>query len=101
MAEQRFEDAISRLEQIVTDLEGQNLDLDDAIKQYEEGMKLAAFCSKRLKQAKSKIEILVKDATGRLSAKNFDEADITEQKPEDKAKSTGKRKRPKGESLLF
>ena len=43
MAEQKFEEALEKLEQIVAALESGNLNLDDAIKKYEEGMNLAGL----------------------------------------------------------
>jgi exodeoxyribonuclease VII small subunit len=104
MAEQKFEDALEKLEEIVTDLESGNLKLDDAIKKYEEGMKLAGLCGKKLAETKKKIEILVKDSSGRLSIKDFDEAAVRG----DNASSTDNpktplrgKKRPRGEELLF
>ncbi|MGS0729364.1 exodeoxyribonuclease VII small subunit, partial [Shewanella sp. 0m-11] len=35
-----FEDSLSELEKIVTDLEHGDIDLDDALKQFERGIKL-------------------------------------------------------------
>lgn len=101
MAEQKFEDALNKLEQIVEDLESGSLNLDDAIKKYEEGMKLSAFCGNKLNEIKKKIEILVKDANGKISAKDFIEDELEDRPAAAKQKSTGKNKRPKGEGLLF
>ena len=50
-----FEQAITRLEQIVGILEGGQCTLDESIKLFEEGTKLTAFCSKSLKTAEQKI----------------------------------------------
>ncbi len=103
MAEQKFEDALDKLEQIVADMESGRLGLDEAIKKYEEGMKLANFCNRKLIETKKKIEILVKDASGRISAKSFEElepASDAAEKPV-RSKLTGKRRRPRGEELLF
>ncbi|MFH1577883.1 MAG: exodeoxyribonuclease VII small subunit [Candidatus Omnitrophota bacterium] len=55
-----FEKSLKRLEKIVQDLEGGNLALDEALKKYEEGIELAKDCSKTLKEAKIKVEKLVK-----------------------------------------
>jgi exodeoxyribonuclease VII small subunit len=106
MAEQKFEDALEKLEEIVADLESGSLNLDDAIKKYEEGMKLAGLCGKKLAETKKKIEILVKDSSGKLSAKDFDEAVVKDEQaddisPADKPKALRKKKRPRGEELLF
>ena len=55
MAEMTFEQAMSRLEQIVTTLEGGRCTLDDSLKLFEEGTRLTVFCSKQLKEAEQKI----------------------------------------------
>ena len=105
MAEIKFEDSLSKLEGIVSDLEGGSLNLDDAIKKYEEGMKLSAFCYKKLDGIQKKIELLVKDPSGNLSLKDFDTKDIDDETKDatqsKKRLQTTKKKRPKGEELLF
>lgn len=55
MSELTFEQAIARLEQIVTTLEGGRCSLDESLALFEEGTKLTAFCSKALKTAEQKI----------------------------------------------
>ena len=105
MAEIKFEDSLSKLEGIVSDLEGGSLNLDDAIKKYEEGMKLSTFCYKKLDEIQKKIELLVKDTSGNLLLKDFDTKDIDDE-PKDtaqlkKRQQELKKKRPKGEELLF
>ena len=55
MAEMTFEQAMSRLEQIVTTLEGGRCTLDESLKLFEEGTALTAYCSKQLKEAEQKI----------------------------------------------
>jgi len=63
--EMKFEDALKKLEKIVSDLESGDLALDDSLKKYEEGVKLAQFCSKKLESARKKVEILVKSGSGK------------------------------------
>ena len=53
-----FEEALSRLEEIVNELEGGNVQLDDMLKKYEEGAKLIKFCLTKLEKAEKKIQIL-------------------------------------------
>lgn len=103
MPEQKFEEALDKLEQIVADLESGSLGLDEAIKKYEDGMKLANFCNNKLNETKKKIEILVKDAAGRVSLKSFEGVETEPEAAEKPArpKITGKRRRPRGEELLF
>ena len=50
-----FEQAITRLEQIVGILEGGQCTLDESLKLFEEGTKLTAYCSGALKKAEQKI----------------------------------------------
>ena len=77
-AEMKFEDALKKLEKIVADLESGDLSLDDSLKKYEEGVKLAQFCLKKLESARKKVEILVKSGSGKLEAKLFNEASLKE-----------------------
>jgi len=63
MAEMKFEDALEKLNKIVQALESGDLDLDQAIKKFEEGNKLRQFCEKKLKETERKIEVILKDET--------------------------------------
>lgn len=56
-----FEEAIKKLEEIATELEKNDLDLDASVTKFEEGMKLSKQCSKMLEEAEKKISILIKD----------------------------------------
>jgi exodeoxyribonuclease VII small subunit len=88
MAEMKFEDALEKLEKIVAELEEGGLPLEKSLKKFEEGIKLSRFCSKKLKEAERKIELLTKTAEGELETKPFEtgnseEEPDTEQKDED------------------
>ena len=50
-----YEKAVKRLEEIVIKLEDGSLPLEESLKLYEEGAKLADFCNKILKEARQKI----------------------------------------------
>jgi len=97
MKEQDFEGALKRLEGIVEELESGELSLSDAIKRYEEGMKLSQFCMKKLHDIQKKIEILVKDSSGNISSEPFSEKEAKETSNQDKPHKKGK----KAEGLLF
>ena len=71
MTDLKFEDCLSRLEQIVSQLEAGNLSLDESLKVFEEGIGLARHCAKYLADAERRIEILAKDDTGTLTQKPF------------------------------
>ncbi len=53
-----FEEAYSNLEKIAEKLAENDLSLDEAIKLYEEGVKLSKFCAETLENAKQKIEVM-------------------------------------------
>jgi exodeoxyribonuclease VII small subunit len=58
--EKSFESALKRLEEISELLEDENTPLEDSIKLFEEGVELKDFCEEKLKNAKLKIDKIVK-----------------------------------------
>lgn len=54
----RFEEAISELEQIVERLERGQIGLDEALAEYERGIRLIRHCRELLQKAEQRIEIL-------------------------------------------
>ena len=66
-----FEKALSRLENIVGELEKGELALEEALKLFEEGVKIARLCSTKLDEAERKVEILLKDEQGKLAEEPF------------------------------
>jgi len=75
MAEKKFEAALARLEEIVTELESGELGLEQSLKLFEEGVKLSRICNARLEEAERKVEILLKDKAGKMTAMPFEEKD--------------------------
>jgi exodeoxyribonuclease VII small subunit len=73
MAEIKFEKALARLEEIVRKLEQGDLPLEQSLKLFEEGIRLSRICNTRLEEAERKVEILLKDKTGDMIAKPFEE----------------------------
>ncbi|MBI4353887.1 MAG: exodeoxyribonuclease VII small subunit [Candidatus Omnitrophica bacterium] len=69
----KYEDALKRLEKLVGELDGSDLDLETRLKRFEEGTKLARILVKRLEQAKKKVQILVKTHVGEASLASFDD----------------------------
>ena len=69
--ESSIEDALVRLETIADRLEDPSLDLDEAVRLYEEGLRLYERCAKRLDAAELRItqlaEALQKQAKERTS----------------------------------
>jgi exodeoxyribonuclease VII small subunit len=63
-AEPRFEDALAKLETLVNRLESGELDLEQALGTFEEGVSLAKLCSVRLEAAELRIRKLEEGAAG-------------------------------------
>ena len=97
MAESKFEKDLERLEQVVEALEAGGLTLDESLKRFEEGVKLARRCEKALTEAERRIEILVKNAKGEITAKPFAEKEEeTDEAPKKNKKAKPKSKPPAG-----
>jgi exodeoxyribonuclease VII small subunit len=60
----KFEEAIKKIEYIVKRLEEEELELEEAIKLYEEGIYLIKLCEEMLKQAKERVEVIIKEEEG-------------------------------------
>ena len=67
-----FEEQIQELEKIINELENGNLNLDDSVVKFEEGMKISKECNKMLENAEKKITILLNDENGEKKEENFD-----------------------------
>ncbi len=65
MATVKFEDAMVRLETIVSELENGDLSLDESLKIFEEGVRLSKSCLKLLDDTEQKIEILLQEKDGK------------------------------------
>ncbi|WP_407672978.1 exodeoxyribonuclease VII small subunit [Paenibacillus profundus] len=70
MEELNFEAAIEKLELIVSQLEGGDAPLEQAIDLFQEGMRLSKFCSEKLQQVERKIEMLT-EQNGELKRQPF------------------------------
>ena len=109
MAEPNFEKELEKLEQIVEALEEGGLSLDESLKRFEEGIKLALRCEKALSAAEKKIEVLTKNAEGKIEAQPFGDAADTEEgtsgqetaPDEEGGKKEDEEKAEDAEGLLF
>jgi exodeoxyribonuclease VII small subunit len=63
-----FEDALKRLEEIASEIEGGKIGLEESITRYEEGMKLVTRCRDILCQAEQRIKKVQPTPTGDLEA---------------------------------
>ena len=63
-----FENTLKQLEEIVSRLENNDLSLEEALKDFEQGIKLAQLGQERLQQAEQHIQILLqKNESAKLS----------------------------------
>lgn len=67
-----FEEMLNELEQIVKELETGDVDLDNAIKKYTEGMKLAKSCNEKLSNATAQVNKILTDS-GKLEDFDIEE----------------------------
>lgn len=67
-----FEDNLKELEEVATKLETGNLSLDEAIEEFEKGMKLSKECTKKLDEAEKRINILVENENGDVIEEKFE-----------------------------
>lgn len=58
-----FESSLKALESIVERLEDENINLEDSVKSFEEGINLVKECQKQLQEAELKIKILLDDGS--------------------------------------
>jgi exodeoxyribonuclease VII small subunit len=82
MAIEKFEEAMQRLEEVVQSLESGELSLDDSLKVFEEGMRLARYCSDKLEEAERKVTMLVQEGGGENAQVPFD-SNEAEKEPND------------------
>lgn len=68
--ELNFEEAMKRLEEIAQELEKGDLDLDQSVKKFEEGMALSKKCNEILQEAEKRITILIQE-DGEIKEENF------------------------------
>jgi len=72
LPKERFEDALDKLEKIVSRLEEGDISLEESLKLFEEGIKWSRFCSQKLEEAEKKVEILLKDREGNRKTEPFE-----------------------------
>ena len=73
MAAEKFETSLKRLEEVVKKLEGGELSLEDSLKAFEEGVKHAGFCARKLDEAEKRVELLLKQKDGSFIREEFKE----------------------------
>lgn len=67
----RFEDAMARLDAIVSGMESGKIGIEELIEKYAEAMALKAHCQKILDQAELRIRRIQEAADGTIQAEEF------------------------------
>jgi len=62
MAKETFEEALKELEEVVRQLEDQSVGLEEALKLFDRGMKLAKRCRTQLEGVERRVEQLLAEA---------------------------------------
>jgi exodeoxyribonuclease VII small subunit len=66
-----FEEALLRLEEIIRKLDNGELNLEESLKLFEEGIALARHCNAKLDEAQGKVEILLGIEDGITKTQEF------------------------------
>lgn len=66
-----FEEALVRLEEIIRKLENGELNLEESLKLFEEGIALARHCNAKIDEAQGKVEILLGIEDGITKTQEF------------------------------
>ena len=69
-----FEEAISRLEEIIGNMENNSQSLDEMVKSFEEGQRLVRLCNERLAKIERKVNELTGKADGSTGQSQFEES---------------------------
>jgi exodeoxyribonuclease VII small subunit len=70
-----FEQQLESLEALVASLESGDLSLEDSLKSFEQGIKVARECQQALKNAEQKVELLTRQGDELVSAHYSPEED--------------------------
>jgi exodeoxyribonuclease VII small subunit len=75
MGDPSFEEAMKRIEKIVSDLEKGDLPLEESLDRFEEAVRLARSCQTKLEKAEARIMKLVKSGDNGFTLEPLDETD--------------------------
>ena len=87
MAKERFEDALNKLEKIVSKLEDGEILLEESLKLFEEGIRLSRLCNQKLEEAEKRVEILMKGKNSVIKPHPFDPSTSSGQVPSEESDS--------------
>ena len=63
----KLEEAMRRLDEVVAALDSEQADLEEALKLYEEGVRLVRVCNERLQEAERTIRVLSVSGDGEIT----------------------------------
>ncbi|MDB6118631.1 MAG: exodeoxyribonuclease small subunit [Verrucomicrobiaceae bacterium] len=91
-----FEEAMERLEEIVSSMEGERLPLEEMVQSYEEGAKLLRVCRERIEVARLRVELITANLDGspKASLTPFDPASDEAADPSPSTTETAPKQRP-------
>lgn len=69
----KFEVKLKRLEEIAEKLERQDIDIEESLNLFQEGMKLGKECKKILEEIELKVQKVVNEIDNEIKAEPFDE----------------------------
>jgi exodeoxyribonuclease VII small subunit len=78
---QKFEDAMSELQKVTSEMESGDLSLEEMIQHFEKGQKLIKTCSAKLNEIQKKIEIITKKSDGNIAVEEFEYNDSSDEGP--------------------
>ncbi|MDQ7779194.1 MAG: exodeoxyribonuclease VII small subunit [Planctomycetota bacterium] len=91
MAEKpKFEECLKQVEQVIQKLETGKLGLEESLAQYESGIAALRKCYEILGGVEKRVDLLMKDEKGNISATPFDTTATTEKEEQERSK----RRRP-------
>ena len=70
--EETFEESLNKLEKIAQNMEKGDLSLDEAMAEFERGIKLSKECTRKIEEAEKKINILIKNENGDFEEESFE-----------------------------
>jgi exodeoxyribonuclease VII small subunit len=76
--EKTFEEAMDRLEQIVSEIESDGLGLERQFELFQEGMSLARFCDGKLTDVQKSVEVVLKESASEWKTAPFATGDDEE-----------------------
>lgn len=72
IAKLKFEEALSELEETVSQLQDGDIDLEESTRLYERGVLLKKHCDNLLNNTKMKVEKITKESNGNYKKEKFE-----------------------------